>query len=103
MAGGDRTHLRESTVVPDITMVGEAVANVTQPTLLGILLDGIEGFFFRGLHFGVGPAGNLDDHVQDTAVLVSKKRDIVPWAEGGLSRGLFEVNAVLWARSNRAG
>ena len=74
----DRTHLRESTVVPDVTMVGEAVANVTQSTFLDILLDGVKWFFFRGLHLGVGPTGNLNDHVEDTVVLVGEKRNVVP-------------------------
>ena len=99
---GDRTHLRESAVVPDIAMVRETVANITQPTLLDILLDGVEGLFFTDLHFGVGPAGNLDDHVEDAVVLVSEEGDVMPWADGGLSCGRFEVSAMLWERSDRA-
>ena len=95
--------MRESTIVPDVTMVGEAVANVTQSTLLDILFDGVEGLFFRDLQFGVGPAGNFDNHVEDAVVLVSEEGDIVPWADVGLGGGCFEVSAVLWERSDRAG
>ena len=103
MEAGDRTHLRESTVVPDVAMMGETVANVTQSTLLDILLDGVEGLFFTDLHFSVSPAGNFDDHIEDAIVLVSEEGDIVPWADGGLGRRRVEVGAVLWERSDRAG
>lgn len=37
-----RTYLGESTVVPDISVVGEAVADVAQAALLDVLLDGVE-------------------------------------------------------------
>ena len=84
-------------------MVGKAVANIAQSTLLDILLDGIEGLFFRDLHFGVGPTGNLNDHVEDAVVLVREEGNVVPWADGGLSNGRFEVGAVLWERSGKAG
>lgn len=66
------THLRESTVVPNVTVVREAVADVTETTLLDILLDGVECLLFGDLHLGVGPSGNLDDHVEDTVVLVGE-------------------------------
>ncbi len=92
--------MRESTIVPDVAMMGEAVANVTQSTLLDILLDGVEGLFFRDLHFSVSPARNFDDHVEDAVVLVSEEGNVVPWADGGLGPGRFEVGAVLWERSN---
>ena len=88
--------MRESTVVPDVTMMGETVANVAQSTLLDILLDGVEGLFFTDLHFSVGPAGNFDDHVEDPVVLVSEEGDVVPWANGGLGHRRIEVGAVLW-------
>ena len=84
-------------------MVGKAVANIEQSTLLDILLDGIEGLFFRDLHFGVGPTGNLNDHVEDAVVLVREEGNVVPWADGGLSNSRFEVGAVLWERSGKAG
>lgn len=45
------TYLRESTVVPDVTLVGEAVTNESKLALLGILLDGVEGFFLADLLF----------------------------------------------------
>lgn len=71
------THLRESAIVPDVTMMGEAVANEAQLALFDVLLDGIEGLLLADLHFGVGPAGNFDDHVQDTLILVGEERDIM--------------------------
>jgi hypothetical protein len=84
-------------------MVREAVANVTQSALLDILLDRVEGLFFGDLHFGIGPAGNLNDHVEDTVVLVSEEGDVVPWADRGLSRGRFDECTVLCERSDRVG
>lgn len=35
-------HLREGTVVPEVTLVGEAVADVAKLALLDILLDRVE-------------------------------------------------------------
>lgn len=59
-------------------MVGETVTDVTQTVFLNVLLDGVERFLLRNLHLGVGPAGNLDDHVQDAVVLISEERDVMP-------------------------
>jgi hypothetical protein len=36
------TYAREGTVVPEVTLVGEAVANEAELALLGVLLDGVE-------------------------------------------------------------
>lgn len=49
MARTEVTHAREGTVVPEVTLVGEAVANETQLALLGVLLDGVEEFIFGDL------------------------------------------------------
>jgi len=84
-------------------MVGEAIANVAQSTLLDILFDGVESLFFTYLHFSVGPAGNFNDHVEDAVILVREEGDVVPWADGGLGGSRFEVRAVLWEILNRAG
>jgi hypothetical protein len=40
--GAGESYLRESTVVPEVTLVGEAVAHEAQLALLGILLDGVQ-------------------------------------------------------------
>jgi hypothetical protein len=45
-----KTHPGEGAVVPEVTLVREAVAHKTQFTLLDILLDGIEEFLLRDLH-----------------------------------------------------
>jgi hypothetical protein len=72
--------LGESTVVPDVAMVGEAIPDVSQFTLFDILLDRIKRLLFGDLHLGVCPARDLDDHVEDAIVLVCEERDVV---EGG--------------------
>ena len=71
------TNLRESTVVPDVTVVREAVADVAQTALLDILLDGVEGLLLGDLELRVGPARNLNDHVEDGLLLVGVKGYIV--------------------------
>jgi hypothetical protein len=79
MAGGEevRTNLGESTVVPNVPVVGEAVAHIAQATLLDVLLDGIERLLLGDFHLGIGPAGNLDDHVENANVPIRKKRDVM--------------------------
>jgi hypothetical protein len=57
------TYLRESSVVPDVTMVGEAISNESKLVLFDILLDGIEKLFLANLQLRVSPSGNLNDHV----------------------------------------
>jgi hypothetical protein len=37
-----KTYLGEGTVVPEVTLVGEAVADEAELALLGVLLDGVE-------------------------------------------------------------
>lgn len=61
-------------------MVGEAVADETQATLFDVLFDGVESLLLGDFHLGVGPAGDLDDHVEDAIVPVGEKRDVM---EGG--------------------
>jgi hypothetical protein len=41
--------LRESTVVPEVTLVWEAVADESKLALLGVLLDGVELVVFGDL------------------------------------------------------
>jgi len=90
----DATNLRECTVVPDVTVVGEAVANETQTTLLDVLLDGIEWLFLGYLEFGVGPAGDFDNHVEDAIALVGKERNVVEGGDDGSV--LFWIYAMFW-------
>jgi hypothetical protein len=59
----------------------EAVADVAQSTLLDVLFDGVEGLLLGDLHLCVGPARNLDDHVEDTIALVGEERDVVEWRD----------------------
>jgi hypothetical protein len=44
------THAREGTVVPEVALVGEAVADEAQLALLGVLLDGVEELFLGDLY-----------------------------------------------------
>lgn len=87
------THLRESTVVPDVTVMGKAVADKAQTTFLGILLDRIEGLFLADFHFGVGPTRYFNNHVEVPIVLIGEKRNVV---EGRENRSiLFNVHSVI--------
>lgn len=58
-------------------MVGEAVSDEAQSTFFDVLFDRIKEFLFGNFHLGVGPAGNLDYHVEDTLVLIGEERDVV--------------------------
>lgn len=70
-------HLGESAIVPDVSMVREAVAHEAKTALLDVLLYWIEALLLAYLHFGVGPPGDLHDHVQDSIVLVREERNVV--------------------------
>jgi len=85
--------LRECTVVPDVTVMREAVANETQTTLLDVLLDGVEWFILGDLKLGVGPAGDLDNHVEDAIALVGKERNVVEGRDDGSV--LFRIDAMV--------
>lgn len=73
-------------------MVGEAVAHVAQTTLLDVLLDGVERLFLGDFHLGIGPAGNLDDHVENAIVPICKERDVVE--RGDDLTALLDVDAM---------
>ena len=92
------THLGEGAVVPDVAVVGEAVADVAEAALLDVLLDGVEGLLLGDLHLGVGPAGDLDDHVEDPVVLVGEEGDVVEGRDDLAI--LLDVHAVLWRRQH---
>lgn len=51
--GVNLSYLWEGTVVPEIALVWEAVANETKLALLDILLDRVQKFFFRNLRENV--------------------------------------------------
>ena len=87
------TCLGESTIVPDVTMVREAVADETQATFFDVLFNGVESFLLGDFHLGVGPTGNLDDHVEDAIVLVGKKWNVVP--RGNDSAVSLDVHSVI--------
>ena len=86
------TNLRECAVVPDVAVMGEAVANETQTTLLDVLLDWIEWLLLADLELCVGPTRDLDNHVEDAIALVGKERDVVEWRDH--SSILFRIDAM---------
>ena len=45
-------YLGEGTVVPQVALVGEAVADITELALLDVLLDGVEQLVFGYLGCG---------------------------------------------------
>lgn len=47
-----RSYLGEGTVVPQVTLVGEAVADISKLALLDVLLDGVEEFLLGDLLSG---------------------------------------------------
>lgn len=99
-----RSYLGEGTVVPEVALVGEAVADEAQLALLGVLLDGVEELLLgdlvgvvesalcawiesgRGgqlyLLLGIGPAGDLNDHVQDGLLSIGVEGDVVEGRDG---------------------
>ena len=88
-------HLRERAVVPDIPVVREAIAHITQLATLDVLFDGVERLLLGDLHLRVGPAGDLDDHVEDAIVAVSKEGDVVEGGDDGAL--LLDEHTVLCA------
>lgn len=88
------TYLGECTVVPDVAVVGEAVADKAQATFLDILLDRVEGLLLRYFQLCVSPSGHLDDHVEDAIVLVGEERDVVEGRHDGLVGRLFNEDTV---------
>ena len=74
--------------------MGEAVAHVAQATLLDVLLDGIERLLLGDFHLGVGPARNLDDHVEYAIALIGEERDVME--RGDDPAILLDVDAMFW-------
>jgi len=71
--------LRESTIVPQISLVGETIADVAKLALLDILLNGVQRFFLADLHLCVGPPWDLNNHVEESLLLIGIERNIVEW------------------------
>ena len=89
-----RSHLGECAIVPDVPVVGEAVADKAQLASFDVLLDRVEQLLLGDLHLGVGPARHLDDHVEDTVGLVGKEGDVVEGRDDGLI--LLDVDAMVY-------
>lgn len=85
--------LGERSVVPDVTLVGETVANETEFALLRVLEDRVELLFLRDFEFRVGPTGDLDNHVEDGTLLVREEGNVVEGRDDFAI--LLDVRAVL--------
>lgn len=75
-------------------MVGEAVTHETQFAPLDVLLDRVKRLVRGDLHLGVGPARNLNDHVEDTLALVGEEGDVVERRQNGAI--LFDEHTMFW-------
>ena len=94
-------YLRESTIIPDITMVRETIADIPKFTFFHILFYWIKQFFFGNLikstkkhysqfqlllsnffethlHFSICPPRNFHDKIQNGLVLIRKQGNIMP-------------------------
>lgn len=89
-----RIYLWESSVIPNISVVRKTVPHVTQFPTFYILLDWIERFFLRYLHFSIGPPRDLYNHVQDAILSICKERDIMPCRYNRPI--MFDEYAVFW-------
>ncbi len=69
--------MREGSVVPDVTVMREAVSHKSEFALLDVLLDRVEFLVLRNLELGVGPSRYFNNHVQDSLFLVGIKGNIV--------------------------
>lgn len=85
--------LGQRAVVPDVSVVREAVGDVAEFPLLDVLLDGVQVFLGGDLHLGVGPARHLDHHVEDLVALVGEERDVVERRNGAIF--ILDVDAVI--------
>ena len=120
IACGIYTYTREGSIVPQVALVGEAVADVSQLALFGVLFDRVEEFLFGDLRImistflpsrpkkkkkkkkkkkennlllGIGPAGNLNNHVEHGLLVIGIERDIVEGRDGRSI--LFDIDSVL--------
>lgn len=79
--GGVLPRLGEGSVVPNVTLVGERIANVAQLALLRVLLEGVKRVPLADLDLGVGPARDLNNKVQNAVGLISVQRHVVEWRQ----------------------
>jgi len=88
------TDLRERSVIPNVSVVGEAVPHVAKTTTLDILLDRIEKLFLGNLHLRIGPSWDFHDHVQYVLAWLDKEGDVVEGRHNISIR--FNEDTVIW-------
>jgi len=69
--------LREGTVVPEVSLVREAVSDKAKLALLGVLENWVELILLGDLHLCIGPAWDLNDHVKNGLLLIGVQWDIM--------------------------
>jgi hypothetical protein len=74
--GGVLPGLGKRSVVPDVSMVGETVADIAELSLLGVLLDGIESRIFRDLFASIEPWHTAQSNKKHTSILAFVQRGI---------------------------
>lgn len=88
------SYLGEGAIVPEITLVGEAVADKAQLALLDILLDGVEEFLLGDLIVGLVLAvecGVIDCRVDWTTQQWRGLTSILPLVQRGISTIMFKT------------
>jgi hypothetical protein len=89
------TYLRECTIVPNITMMRETIADESESTTFDVLFDRVEGLLFRDFHLCIRPARYFDDHIQDSIVAICEEGDIVE--RGDNISVLFDEDPVFYS------
>jgi len=72
---------------------GEAIADEPQLALLGVLLDGVQELILGDLLLGIGPARDLNNHVEHRLLGVGVEGDVMEGRDGHTV--LLDVHAVL--------
>ena len=74
--------MRKCSIIPYVSMMGEAVPHVAQLVPLSpVLLDRVKGFFLGYFHLCIRPAWHFHDHVENPIVYVGDVRDIMKWRD----------------------
>jgi hypothetical protein len=79
-------YLREASVVPEVTLVGEAVTDEAELALLDVLLDGVEELLLGDLWNLLGFVLAIDWHHRPRALRWSSEGSQRPCSEGSSAR-----------------
>jgi hypothetical protein len=88
------SYLGEGAIVPEVTLVGEAVTDEAQLALLDILLDGVEKFLLGDLVVGLVLAvesGVMESRVEWTRWQWRRLTSILALVQRGISTIMFKT------------